>query len=212
MTYLRGCVSEGYGVVWTIVSPHTWGCGFRAGIYPDPSITPPGTALAHDTYSECEEASLQAPPVDFDWPGGVLSLWYMDSWHYDNTEGPVLAEWRVQYIGALSPPPPSPPPDPPQPSPPPSPPPQPPEPPPPPSPPPPPPQPPPPPSPPPLAPNTASSFVATVSAPSIYASLHNMLWGKERSLRALLTINAAAASAACESFTVVGYEKLYIFP
>jgi hypothetical protein len=108
--YVDGCMKYGGGQDWTI---HAYADGHIAwwlvgATSSQRYLEPPGTSGysvatgAYAAFGDCVAANLLLPPLEFDFDGGVLGVWLLDSPYSDNMagEGGRNPAWSLSRRGA----------------------------------------------------------------------------------------------------------------
>lgn len=114
LTYEDGCMKYASDQGWTV---HAYANGAVAAwwivgeTYADRITVPPGTVGyytsngAFDTFDECVAANAALPPTEFDFGGGKLGVWLLDSNYGDNLAGTDgrNPRWKLTLLGACVP-------------------------------------------------------------------------------------------------------------
>jgi hypothetical protein len=110
VTYLDGCMKYASTQDWTI---HAYANGENAAWWlvgastGDRVVVPPGTSGyatsngAYATFEECVAANAALAPIEFDFAGGKLGVWVLDSNYGDNVAGTDgrNPKWKLTLLG-----------------------------------------------------------------------------------------------------------------
>jgi hypothetical protein len=111
LTYVDGCMKYASDQDWTI---HAYANGGSAAWWivgatsSERIVVPPGTVGyssangAYATFDACVAANQALPPVEFDFPGGKLGVWLLDTQYTDNLAGVDgrNPKWNLSLLGA----------------------------------------------------------------------------------------------------------------
>jgi hypothetical protein len=88
LRYVDGCLMYSFGLGWMVTSSVENGVWLVSRSSNDRVVkAPPTASVATAVFADCVSAARMSAPVDFDFAGGPLGVWLLDSPYIDNVPG-----------------------------------------------------------------------------------------------------------------------------